>query len=217
MAAYLRKNGAFETKIAFDSWVRVVCSVAVVVLIVCVSVSSYAYASESVLPNTPLYPVREVIERVEVTLAVTSVQKEKVEQKLVVRRQKEVQKLNELKRSVPVKLKKYLQATAATTTTQVLKKTGESKNQDNAQREKKIQETRKQVEERLQERFRLPKTKNDSVINASSTSIIREQRQHERQTMLQQRREMLEKKALQRQQEREAARQRTRTQRERQR
>ncbi len=167
--AYLRKNGAFETKAAIGSFARVLCSVAVVVLIVCVSVSSYAYASESVLPDTALYRVRAAIERVEATLAVTPVQKEKVEKKLVVRRQKEVQKLKELKRPVPVKLKKYLEGVSTTTTKQVLKEAAEDKKQNKVHREQKLQEIRKKLEERLQKRFRLP------------TSTVREQRQRERQ------------------------------------
>lgn len=106
---FLREKGVFASALnPMYSFARVFTAAAAIVLILSASVSSYAYASETVLPDTPLYSVREVIEQVEVKLAVTPVQKQKVVEKLVERRKQEVKKLTELKRPVPVKLQKFL-------------------------------------------------------------------------------------------------------------
>ncbi|MBP9762971.1 hypothetical protein KBD34_05155 [Patescibacteria group bacterium] len=106
---FLREKGVFASaQNTIYSFARVFTAATVIVLILSASVSSYAYASETVLPDTPLYSVREVIEQVEVKLAVTPVQKQKVADKLVERRKQEVKKLTELKRPVPVKLQKFL-------------------------------------------------------------------------------------------------------------
>ncbi len=202
--AYLRQHDAFEDVRAVSSWVRVFSGVMAAVLVLCVGVSSYAYASEAVLPNTVLYPVREAIEQVEVALAVTPVQKEKVEKKLEVRRAKEVEKLTELKRPVPAPLKKYIGAGVTTTTKSVLKKAQQEKKVEQAEkREERQEEARKKAEERLQSRFRLPQTQ------------VREQKQHERQVLLEQRRSHLEKRTQERQKQQETARDRQRTRTER--
>lgn len=233
--AYLRKHNAFEDVRAVGSWVRVFSGVMAAVLVLCVGVSSYAYASETVLPDTALYPVREAIEQVEVALAVTPVQKEKVEKKLEVRRQKEVEKLTELKRPVPTPLKKYVGA-AATTTKSLLKKAKqEKKEEQKAEREKRQVEAQKKAEERLQSRFRLPKNQSQESgairIDASTSSRravskdesessrkqtqVREQKQHERQILLEQRRIHLEKRTQERQKQQETARDRQRARTER--
>ena len=101
MEVYLRKNGAFSAERIGWSYGRSFAIALVVVLIVSISVSSYAYASEAVLPDTVLYPVRQALEVVQTKLAVTPAQKEKVQEKIVERRVKEVKKLEELKRPVP--------------------------------------------------------------------------------------------------------------------
>jgi hypothetical protein len=194
--AYLRKNGAFNDRSVSYSWMRVLSGVVACVLVLCVSVSSYAYASEAVLPDTPLYPVREAIEQVQVALAITPVQKEKVEKKLEVRRQKEVEKMTELKRPVPKQLKKYLQATTATTTKQLLKKVHEQKRQETKEQgEAREVESRKKIEQRLERRFRLPEVK----------------KQLNRQSVVEQRRVALQKRAEEHRKQQEAARQRLRT------
>ncbi len=220
--AYLRQHKAFEDARAVGSWVRVFSGVVAAVLVLCVGVSSYAYASEAVLPDTVLYPVREAIEQVEVALAVTPVQKEKVEKKLVVRRVKEVEKLTELKRPVPAPLKKYVGAAAATTTRALLKKAQqEKKEEQNAEHEKRQEEAWKKAEERLQTRFRLPKKQSQErdAIDESKSSRkqiqVREQKQHERQVLLEQRRKNLEKRMQERQKQQETARDRQRTRTER--
>lgn len=157
--AYLRAQGAFgeEAKL-FGSFARSVCAAVVIVLVVSVSLSSYAYASDAVLPDTPLYPVRQVLEEMQVKLAVTPVKKEKVQQKLVERRIKEVKKLKELKRPVPVKLKKYLEVPVTTTT-------GRLKQQEKMRTKQRVevQAARTKVIDRL--RNELP--------NASSTNPVR--------------------------------------------
>jgi len=213
--AYLRKHNAFEDVRAVGSWVRVFSGVMAAVLVLCVGVSSYAYASEAVLPDTALYPVREVIEQVEVALAVTPVQKEKVEKKLEVRRVKEVEKLTELKRPVPAPLKKYVGAKAATTTKALLKKAQQDKKEEQKeQREQKREEAQTEIQDRLQARFRLPKQNNKEsariVVPTSSRQVLpreeRVRRQSDRQTVLEQRRILIEKRLEERQKQREEAR-----------
>ncbi len=209
--AYLRERNLFKDVQATSSWLRVVSGVVAAVLILCVGVSSYAYASETVLPNTVLYPVREAIEQVEVALAVTPVQKEKVEKKLEVRRVKEVEKLTELKRPVPAPLKKYVGA-AATTTKSLLKKAKQEKKEDQkAEREERQEEARKKAQERLQNRFNLPKSR------TKESEAVRAQRQQERQILLEQRQKLLEKRAQERQKQRKTGRDREQLQTERER
>lgn len=108
--AYLREHGAFGSSSVFffKSFVRTWSAIATVVLLLTVGIGSYAYASDDVLPNTPLYPVRQALEQVETKLAVTPAQKEKVQRKLVERRKHEVQKLKELKKPVPVEIEKSI-------------------------------------------------------------------------------------------------------------
>ena len=115
LEVYLREQGLFEKKDPVTVLVQRVAAVALVVLVASVGVSSYAYASDEVLPDTPLYPVRQTLEQVEARLATTPIQKRKVVRKMVERRQKEIQKLKELKRPVPVQMKKYLRTVTTTT------------------------------------------------------------------------------------------------------
>lgn len=68
---------------------------------------AYAYSSEEVVPDHPLYPVRQSIEQVEQTLAVTDEAKSRVELKQLARRVKEAQKLGELQR--PLKAERLAQ------------------------------------------------------------------------------------------------------------
>ncbi len=62
---------------------------------------SYAYASDMVLPDTPLYPVRQHIEAIEVRLAPTLETKAKVLEKQVARRKKEAHLLEVMKKPLP--------------------------------------------------------------------------------------------------------------------
>jgi hypothetical protein len=63
--------------------------------------ASYAYASDTVLPDTPLYPVRQQIEAIEVRLAPTQETKAKVIEKQAARRKKEAHLLEVLKKPLP--------------------------------------------------------------------------------------------------------------------
>lgn len=160
MEAYLRKNGAFSSERMVWSYGRSFAIALVVVLIVSVSVSSYAYASDAVLPDTVLYPVRQALEVVETKLAVTPAQKEKVQEKIVERRVKEVKKLEELKRPVPVKLKKLVEERVTTTTRAVrtIKRQEQiragNKEEKNEKKEVKKQEQQIRKQERIQEKKR---------------------------------------------------------------
>lgn len=63
--------------------------------------ASYAYASDAVLPDTPLYPFRQSIEALEVKLAPTSEVRAKVLEKQAERRQKEAHLLEDLHKPLP--------------------------------------------------------------------------------------------------------------------
>jgi len=66
-------------------------------LILCLSVgtSAYAYSSEDVLPDHPLYGLRQAVEVIEEQVAVTPTWKERVVKKHLERKQKEIQRLLE--------------------------------------------------------------------------------------------------------------------------
>ena len=66
-------------------------------LLVFIGTGSYAYASDDVLPDHPLYPLRQTIERAELELApiVTRTPKEKTQAKMLARRVKELQLVRE--------------------------------------------------------------------------------------------------------------------------
>jgi hypothetical protein len=192
MEAYLRKNGAFSEEQMVWSHGRSFAIALVVVLIVSVSVSSYAYASDAVLPDTVLYPVRQALEVVQTKLAVTPAQKEKVQEKIVERRVKEVKKLEELKRPVPVKLKKLVEERVATTTQAVRMIKRQEKIQAVRKKEEKkeSQAVQKNVIERLQERLRVRETERTNANEQKKEKRrIREERQEQAQRVLEQKRE----------------------------
>lgn len=99
--AYLQQNGALSPGFMRMSWIRPLAIVTTIVLVFSVSVSSYAYASDTVLPDTVLYPVREAVEHVEKRFAVTPARKERVHQKLLDRRMREEVRMRELNRPIP--------------------------------------------------------------------------------------------------------------------
>lgn len=192
MEAYLRKNGAFSTERMGWSYGRSFAIALVIVLIVSISVSSYAYASEAVLPDTVLYPVRQALEVVQTKLAVTPAQKEKVQEKIVERRVKEVKKLEELKRPVPVKLKKLVEERVATTTRAVRTINRQEKIQEERKEEKKkeSQAVRKNVIERLHERLRVREVeRTNRNEQKKEKQRIREQRQEQAKQALEQKQE----------------------------
>lgn len=63
--------------------------------------ASYAYASDAVLPNTPLYPMRESIERLAIDLAPTPTLQEQALQTRLARRKKEATLLKALNKPLP--------------------------------------------------------------------------------------------------------------------
>ncbi len=69
---------------------------------------TYAYVSDDVLPDTPLYVVRQTIERAELTLAVTPTAQVQVKQKLVQRRQHEAVVITERRVRAAAKVKKVV-------------------------------------------------------------------------------------------------------------
>ncbi len=56
---------------------------------------AYAYTSDEVLPDHPLYPVRQSIENTEEVLAITPAWKERVRKKHLARKHKEIQRMLE--------------------------------------------------------------------------------------------------------------------------
>lgn len=192
MEVYLRKNGAFSSERMGWSHGRSFAIAMVVVLIVSISVSSYAYASEAVLPDTVLYPVRQALEVVETKLAVTPAQKEKVQEKIVERRVKEVKKLEELKRPVPVKLKKLVEERVTTTTRAVrtIKRQEKIQAERKKDEKKESQAVQKNVIERLQERLRVREIeRTNRNEQKKEKQRIREQRQEQAKQVSEQKRE----------------------------
>lgn len=74
----------------------------VIVLLVTVGASSYAYASDDVLPDSILYPVKETIENLEEHLAVTDAQKKEVLVRHQERRLQEAKMLIDQQKPLPV-------------------------------------------------------------------------------------------------------------------
>ena len=107
METYLRSQGVMTTPIFADRpVVRLSFAVATVVLIACVSLGSYAYASDNVLPDTPLYPMRQAVESAELSIAQVTGREHVVFHKLIERRKQEVQMLQTLHRPIPASHKK---------------------------------------------------------------------------------------------------------------
>jgi hypothetical protein len=70
------------------------------VTVLCTGTAAYAYVSEDVLPDHPLYPVRESIERIEEVIAPTADVRATVEVKHAARRADEVRKLTDHRKQV---------------------------------------------------------------------------------------------------------------------
>jgi len=77
-------------------------------LLVFIGTGSYAYASDDVLPDHPLYPLRQTIENAELNLSpmVTHAPKEKIQAKILARRLKEIKIIREKKHALPTDQKK---------------------------------------------------------------------------------------------------------------
>lgn len=91
-------------------WSKVAASLACVTMALGSGTGVYAYSSEEVVPEHPLYGVREQIEQVETKLAFSEQAKTEVEIKHLKRRVLEAQKLRELHRPLQAaKIEKLLQ------------------------------------------------------------------------------------------------------------
>lgn len=71
--------------------------------------TSYAYASDAVLPNTPLYPLRQKIEAIERRLSPTPAMRTRITEKQLQRRKKEAHLLEVLHKPLPPAHAKLLQ------------------------------------------------------------------------------------------------------------
>lgn len=78
-----------------------------IVLLLSGGTSAYAYSSDEVLPDHPLYGLRETVESVEEKVAITQDSKQAVQRKLLQRRLKEIQIMRQRKLQVaPVMVNK---------------------------------------------------------------------------------------------------------------
>jgi hypothetical protein len=66
-----------------------------IVILFSVGTSAYAYSSDEVTPDHPLYGVRQTVESAEEAIAVTPAWKERVRQKHLIRKQKEIERMLE--------------------------------------------------------------------------------------------------------------------------
>ncbi|MCC6563421.1 hypothetical protein IT087_00845 [Candidatus Uhrbacteria bacterium] len=85
----LRERGAIGSR-RVSPLFRMAAAACAVVLVLGGSTASYAYASESVLPDHPLYPLRETVESMEETAALSAEAKAAVQRKFVERRLNEI-------------------------------------------------------------------------------------------------------------------------------
>jgi len=93
-AKFLKMMDArFLAKHAVSFAMRLSASLAALVLSLGLGTSAYAYSSDDITPDHPLYPIRTAVENVEETVAVTPTLKAAVQTQLVQRRLHEVQVL----------------------------------------------------------------------------------------------------------------------------
>lgn len=69
---------------------RLTTAFGLVLIILGIGTSTYAYASDEVTPDHPLYGIRQVVEQAEETVAITPAWKERVVKKHLERKQKEI-------------------------------------------------------------------------------------------------------------------------------
>ena len=74
---------------------RLTASLVIIVLLFGASTSTYAYASDEVTPDHPLYGVRQTIETVEEVVSITPARKQVVRKKHLERKQKEIEHMLE--------------------------------------------------------------------------------------------------------------------------
>jgi len=86
-------DARFLSKRAMSYAMRLSASLAALVLSLGLGTSAYAYSSDDITPDHPLYPIRTAVETVEETVAVTPALKQAVQTKMVQRRLREVQVL----------------------------------------------------------------------------------------------------------------------------
>lgn len=88
--AGIQRNGWIP---AFAGMTRFAAAALSIVLVFGIGASAYAYSSEEVTPEHPLYGLRQAVEVAEETVAVTPAWKERVIKKHLERKQKEIQKM----------------------------------------------------------------------------------------------------------------------------
>jgi hypothetical protein len=108
-AAFLKKMDArFITKHVLSFAMQLSASLAALVMSLGLGATAYAYSSDDVTPDSPLYSMRTAVENVEETVAVTPALKRAVQLKMISRRLHEVQVMEakhpELKAKVETKL-----------------------------------------------------------------------------------------------------------------
>lgn len=92
----LIEKGAAPTRTAFQvPMLRFAAAALSVVILFSVGTSAYAYSSDEVTPDHPLYGIRQTVETVEEAIAVTPAWKERVRQKHLERKQKEIERMLE--------------------------------------------------------------------------------------------------------------------------
>lgn len=96
-----RMNARFAPPRVVNFAYRFAAAGSALVLSLGLGTTAYAYSSDDVTPEHPLYPVRSAVENVEEAVAVTPTLKQAVQKQLVQRRLREVQVLETKKASLP--------------------------------------------------------------------------------------------------------------------
>jgi hypothetical protein len=95
LEAALHARGARFAYIRITPVWRMAAVACSVVFLLGIGTSSYAYASENVLPDHPLYPLREYVEAAEERLAATPAGKAAIQRKHLERKLEEVRRIQE--------------------------------------------------------------------------------------------------------------------------
>jgi ribonuclease P protein component len=88
------------TRSAHLATVKFATAACAIVLLLSGGTSAYAYSSDEVLPDHPLYGLRETVESVEEKVAITQDSKQAVQRKLLQRRLKEIRSMRQRKLQV---------------------------------------------------------------------------------------------------------------------
>jgi hypothetical protein len=92
----LIEKGAAPARITYQMpMMRYAAAALSIVILFGAGTSAYAYSSDEVTPDHPLYGVRQAVESVEETVAITPAWKERIRQKHLARKQKEIERMLE--------------------------------------------------------------------------------------------------------------------------